>query len=80
MIKRITKLTGLLLACTSVTASIPAMAGEIKKIDSLNKSGIMQTGWINDNGIWYYCDSSGSMLADTTIDGYILGSDGAWIK
>lgn len=46
----------------------------------LNKSGIMQTGWINDNGKWYYCDLSGSMLADTTIDGYILGSDGAWIK
>lgn len=46
----------------------------------LNESGIMQTGWINDRGIWYYCNSSGAMLADATIDGYVLGTDGAWIK
>lgn len=46
----------------------------------LNELGIMQTGWINDKGIWYYCNSSGDMLADVTIDGYVLGSNGAWIK
>lgn len=46
----------------------------------LNALGAMQTGWINDNGTWYYCNTSGAMLADTTVDGYVLGVNGAWIK
>lgn len=46
----------------------------------LNTSGDMKTGWINDNGNWYYCDESGAMLANTVIEGYSLGNDGAWIK
>jgi hypothetical protein len=46
----------------------------------LNATGVMQTGWINDNGTWYYLNASGAMLANTTIDGYILGASGAWIK
>ncbi|WP_297424898.1 starch-binding protein [Clostridium sp.] len=45
----------------------------------LNSSGAMQTGWLNDNGTWYYLSPSGDMLSDTTIDGYTLGVDGAWI-
>ncbi|WP_160683758.1 N-acetylmuramoyl-L-alanine amidase family protein [Clostridium sp. C2-6-12] len=43
-------------------------------------SGAMQTGWLNDNGTWYYLAGSGAMLKDTTVDGYQLGSSGAWIK
>lgn len=46
----------------------------------LNSSGTMQTGWINDNGTWYYCNELGVMLYNTTVDGYVLGSNGAWIK
>jgi len=46
----------------------------------INMSGAMQTGWINDNGTWYYCDASGVMLANTIVDGYVLGANGAWIK
>lgn len=46
----------------------------------LNSEGTMQTGWINDNGTWYFCNTSGAMLSDTTIDGYQLGSNGAWIS
>lgn len=46
----------------------------------LHSSGAMATGWVNDNGTWYYCDNSGKMLSNTTIDGYRLGSNGAWIK
>jgi hypothetical protein len=46
----------------------------------LNAAGIMQTGWINDNGTWYYCNGSGAMLANTTVDGYVLGASGAWIQ
>jgi hypothetical protein len=45
----------------------------------LNASGAMKTGWLNDNGTWYYLNASGAMLANTTVDGYKLGSNGAWI-
>ncbi|POO88629.1 hypothetical protein C1H57_25050, partial [Clostridium sp. 2-1] len=37
-------------------------------------------GWLNDNGTWYYLNSSGAMLYNTTVDGYVLGSNGAWIR
>ncbi|EES49443.1 N-acetylmuramoyl-L-alanine amidase family protein [Clostridium botulinum] len=43
-------------------------------------NGAMQTGWINDNGTWYFADGSGKMLANTTVNGYVLGANGAWIK
>jgi len=46
----------------------------------LKADGVMVTGWYNDNGTWYYLNASGAMLANTTIDGYILGASGAWIK
>ncbi|MDR3594885.1 cell wall-binding protein [Clostridium sp.] len=46
----------------------------------LSESGGMKTGWINDNEAWYYCNESGAMLSNTIVDGYVLGSDGAWIK
>ena len=45
-----------------------------------NASGAMQTGWLNDNGTWYYLNADGSMAANTTVDGYVLGANGAWIK
>ena len=46
----------------------------------LKSDGIMTTGWINENGEWYYFNTSGAMLANTTVDGYVLGANGAWIK
>ncbi len=46
----------------------------------LNASGAMQTGWINDNGTWYYLNANGSMAANTTVGGYKLGTNGAWIR
>jgi len=46
----------------------------------LNATGVMQTGWVNDNGTWYYCNESGAMLANTTVSGYVLGANGAWVK
>lgn len=39
----------------------------------------MQTGWLNLDGTWYYLDDSGVMAHDTLVDGFFLGSDGAWI-
>lgn len=36
-------------------------------------------GWRNIDGKWYYFNSNGYMAKNTTIDGYELGEDGAWI-
>lgn len=42
--------------------------------------GRMQTGWIKDiDGKYYYLNSNGTMASNTTINGYKLGSNGAWI-
>ncbi|MEW8985696.1 MAG: hypothetical protein AB2401_01550, partial [Bacillus sp. (in: firmicutes)] len=46
----------------------------------LEPSGIMKTGWLYTGGKWYYLYSSGAMAYNTTIGGYKLGSDGAWIR
>ena len=46
----------------------------------LQSNGAMKTGWLNDNGTWYYLQSNGAMAANTTIDGYKLGANGAWIR
>jgi len=45
-----------------------------------NASGAMQTGWLYNNGAWYYLNASGAMLSNTTVDGYVLGASGAWIR
>ncbi|MEH7333354.1 S8 family serine peptidase [Neobacillus drentensis] len=47
----------------------------------LSGSGAMETGWKYINGKWYYFNlKSGKMAYSTTVDGYKLGKDGAWIK
>ena len=46
----------------------------------LQSNGAMKTGWLNDNGTWYYLNANGSMAANTTVDGYKLGANGAWIR
>lgn len=48
----------------------------------LDYDGKMKTGWFKDSdGKYYYLyESNGSMAHDTTINGYKLGSNGAWIK
>ncbi|WML59024.1 S8 family serine peptidase [Neobacillus sp. PS2-9] len=46
----------------------------------LNPNGAMATGWKYVNGKWYYLYKSGEMAANTKVDGYKLGKDGAWIK
>lgn len=47
----------------------------------LSESGAMKTGWFKDtDGRWYYLNESGAMLRNTTVDGYKLGDDGAWIR
>ena len=48
-------------------------------------TGAMVTGWKEIDGTWYYFNTIGNgfkgmMLADTTVDGYALDSNGAWIQ
>lgn len=45
-----------------------------------DKSGYMKTGWLQDGGKWYYLDSNGTMAKNTTINGYVLDSNGAWVQ
>lgn len=40
----------------------------------------LSIGWQMINSKWYYFNTNGYMVHDTTIDGYIIGSDGVWIK
>ncbi|NAS18184.1 hypothetical protein GND98_009945 [Clostridium butyricum] len=39
----------------------------------------MQTGWLLDGSTWYYLNANGSMAANTTVDGYVLGANGAML-
>ena len=39
--------------------------------------GNMSRGWKQIDGKWYYFYTDGTMAANTTIDGYTIGSDGA---
>lgn len=46
----------------------------------LKVDGAMATGWQQVGGSWYYLYGNGEMAANTTINGYKVGVDGAWIK
>lgn len=46
----------------------------------LNSEGAMVTGWKEIEGKWYYFNKDGLMAANTMVDGYKLGPDGAWIQ
>ncbi|OPJ58123.1 hypothetical protein [Clostridium chromiireducens] len=46
----------------------------------LKANGEMATGWIFNDGAWYYLYPSGEMALNTTIDGYRLNGNGAWIR
>ena len=47
------------------------------------ENGKMRTGWQEVRKKWYYLNpafgqDNGKMLANTKVDGYSLGTDGAW--
>jgi glucan-binding YG repeat protein len=39
----------------------------------------MATGWAKTGDKWYYLNSDGSMVSNTTVDGYTIGNDGALV-
>ena len=42
-------------------------------------AGGYATGWQEIDGNWYFFYDNGIMAADTWVDGYYVGSDGAWV-
>jgi glucan-binding YG repeat protein len=46
----------------------------------LKNSGAMATGWVLTGGKWYYLYADGRMAKNTTVQGYVVGNDGAWIQ
>ena len=46
----------------------------------LATDGSMETGWKLVNNKWYYLYESGQMAANTTINGYKVDENGAWIQ
>lgn len=46
-----------------------------------SSDGTLVKGWHKDSdGKWYYLNSDGSMAVNTVVDGYKIGTDGAWVK
>lgn len=43
-----------------------------------DENGYMTVGWEQSGDKWYYMDQQGKMLSNTEVNGYRLGSDGAW--
>ncbi|OAT80915.1 hypothetical protein A6P54_12980 [Bacillus sp. MKU004] len=46
----------------------------------LQSDGSMKTEWKKINNKWYYFYNNGIMASNTTVQGYKLGKDGAWIQ
>lgn len=42
--------------------------------------GSIKEGWLKYNGDWYYINSNGRMLKNTTVDGYRLNRQGKWVQ
>lgn len=81
---KLTKIITCSLIVTSILALNPIGANAEWKQDNngwwYENSDSYYTGWKNVDGKWYFFNSDGYMVHDTTIDGYQLGSDGAWIR
>lgn len=45
----------------------------------MDSNGVMQTGWVNYKGNWYYLYSSGQMAANTWVEGYYVNSSGIMV-
>lgn len=80
---KLTKVIASSLIVASVLALNPIGASASWRQDSTGwwytEGNSWSTGWRQINGSWYYFNSDGYMAHDTTIGGYKLDSNGAWI-
>ncbi|MBE6088432.1 MAG: DUF4362 domain-containing protein [Clostridium beijerinckii] len=81
---KLTKMIASVLVVASVLSLNPIGVSAEWKQDSngwWNTEGSSWSiGWKQIDGKWYYFNYNGYMAKDTTVDGYKLGSDGAWIQ
>jgi len=79
----LTKIIASSLIAVSVLALNPIGASAEWKKDShgwwFSEGSSWAAGWKKIDGKWYYFYYNGYMAHDTTIGGYKLGSDGAWL-
>lgn len=80
---KLTKIVASMLVAASAIALNPIGASaEWRQNDTgcwYTEGNSWATGWRNIDGKWYYFDSNGYMVKNTTIEGYTLGADGARI-
>lgn len=78
-----TKIIASTLAIASIIALNPIAANAEWKQDPIGwwntEGSSWSVGWKEISGKWYYFKSDGYMEHDKVIDGYTLGSDGAWL-
>ncbi|AQR95925.1 MULTISPECIES: hypothetical protein [Clostridium] len=81
---KLTKIIASLLAVATMLTIYPIGVSAEWKRDSngwWNTEGdSWAVGWKQIDGKWYYFGQDGYMVHDVTIDGYKLGSDGAWCQ
>lgn len=81
--KKLKFIASLLLAISVLTLNSVGVNAQWKQDPNgwWNTEGNSWTvGWKEIDSKWYYFNSDGYMAHDTTIDGYKIGSDGAWIQ
>ena len=80
---------GIVTALISSSMAMTAFAGTWKWVERgvetgwqyLNDDGTKASGWILDDGKYYYIGDKGYMLSDTTTpDGFKVDKDGVWIE
>jgi hypothetical protein len=83
MMKSIKRAFGLIIVTTTILGVFTIGASAEWRQDNngwwYEEESRYATGWRDIDGKWYYFNSDGYMAKDTTIDGYTLGSDGAWV-
>ena len=80
------KLWSLVILCLLVFGCpISVFAGTFEETSSgwryrKDDGNYARSEWVLDQGVYYYLDGDGIMMADTTTpDGYLVGGDGSWV-
>ena len=58
----------------------PVMGNHDIWLEEYLLTGLVDSDWLYNGGVWYYLYNWGGMAANTTIDGYKVDASGAWIQ